>query len=74
MEKLEEQIREREAACIRTILAIINQEGTDRVKLQLIYRQHIKCSLAIEDIVIDAQMEGTPAYAVEHLEVSSPAF
>ena len=74
MEKLEEQIRAREAACIRTIQAIINQEGTDRVKLQLIYRQYIKCTLAIEDIVIDAQMEGTPAYAVEHLEVSSPAF
>ena len=74
MGKIEEQIRAREAACIRTIQDIISQEGTDRVKLQLIYRQYIKCTLAIEDIVIDAQMEGTPAYAVEHLEVSSPAF
>lgn len=70
MEKLEEQIRAREAACIRTIQAVISQEGTDRVKLQLIYRQHIKCTLAIEDMVIDAQMEGTPAYAIEHLQIS----
>jgi hypothetical protein len=56
MEKLEQQIREREAAYIRAVQAIINQDGTDRTKIALIYRQHIKCTLAIEDMVVDAQM------------------
>lgn len=56
MEKLEEQIKEREATYIKIVQAIINQEGTDRTKIALIYRQHIKCTLAIEDMVVDAQM------------------
>jgi hypothetical protein len=81
MDKLEEQIQKREEAYLEAVEAILKQKGTNRTKIALIYRQHIKCILAIEDMVVDAQFEVAPigmaatnAYSIEHLEVSSPAF
>lgn len=56
MDKLEEQIQEREKAYLETVEKILKQEGSSRAKIALIYKHHIKCLLAIEDMVVDAQM------------------
>jgi len=60
MDKLEEQIQEREKAYLETVENILRQEGSSRAKIALIYRQHIKCLLEIEDMVVVAQI-GNPA-------------
>jgi predicted patatin/cPLA2 family phospholipase len=67
MEKLEEQIQQREKAYLEKVEAILKQEGTNRAKIALIYSQHIKCILAIEDMVADAQFE---PQSIELLRVS----
>jgi hypothetical protein len=60
MDTLENRIQEREKKYLHSVEAILKQDSTDRTKIALIYRQHIKCTLAIEDMIADAQFEPVP--------------
>ena len=61
MEKLEEQIQQKEAAFIATVEGIINQSGSNRTKIALINRQYIKYLVSIDDLVSAAKLQTPPA-------------
>jgi hypothetical protein len=60
MDTLENRIHEREKKYLQSIEAILKQDSAERTKIALIYRQHIKCTLAIEDMIAEAQFEPVP--------------
>ena len=60
MDTLESRIQEREKKYLHSVEAILKQESSDRTKIALINKQHIKCILAIEDMVADEMFEPTP--------------
>ena len=61
MDTLENRIQEREKKYLQTVEAILKQDSSERTKIALMYREYIKCILAIEDMVADQQFE--PAIA-----------
>ena len=60
MEKLEEQIQQKESAFIGTVEGILSQNISCRTKIALIHRQHIRCLVAIDDLVGAAKLETPP--------------
>ena len=57
MDTLENRIQEREKKYLQTVEAILKQDSSERTKIALLYREYIKCVLAIEDMVADQQFE-----------------
>ena len=57
MDTLENRIQEREKKYVQTVEAILKQDSSERTKIALLYREYIKCVLAIEDMVADQQFE-----------------
>jgi hypothetical protein len=60
MDTLENRIQEREKRYLQTVEAILKQDSSERTRIALLYREYIKCILAIEDLVADAQFEPSP--------------
>ena len=56
MEKLEQQLQQREAAYLSTVDTILKMECTNRTKIAMIYRHYVKYQVAIENIVADAEV------------------
>ena len=61
MDTLENRIQEREKKYLQTVEAILKQDSSERTKIALLYREYIKCVLAIEDMVADQQFEPATA-------------
>lgn len=60
MENLDALIEAKEAAFIATVAGILSQNCTNRAKIALIYQQHIKCLVAIDDLVSAAKLQTPP--------------
>ena len=61
MEKLEEQIQQKEAAFISIVEGIIKQSASSRAKIAMINKQYIKCLVAIDDLISQAKLQTPPA-------------
>ena len=64
MEKLQSAIEHKEKEFITQIQSIISADGSNRTKIALINRHHIKMLVAIDDLVRDAQIEPQQPLAV----------
>lgn len=62
MEELENSIRHREAQFISQVQNILSTDGSTRTKIALIYKQYIRCSCDIDDLVSQAKLERRPLY------------
>ena len=60
MEKLEEQIQQKEASFLAIVQGILDQSGSNRAKLALINKHYIRCLVQIDDLVAEANL-ATPA-------------
>jgi predicted patatin/cPLA2 family phospholipase len=60
MDTLENRIQQREKKYLQSVETILKQESSERTKIALINKEHIRCILAIEDMVADAQFEPAP--------------
>ena len=61
MEKLEEQIQQKEHAFITTVEGILKQTCSNRTKIALINRQYIKYLVMIDDLVAEVKLATPPA-------------
>lgn len=61
MTTLEKQMQEREEKYLQSVENILKQSSSARTKIALIYQQHIKCVLAMEDMIADAHFDPVPS-------------
>lgn len=60
MDKLEEQIQEKENAYITMVENIISQPGSNRTKIALINKHYIKYLVAVDDLVSASNTQTQP--------------
>jgi hypothetical protein len=63
METLQTSIEQVESAYLSTVESILKQPGHSRVKIALIYKAHIKCLVAIDDVIAESKLATPPANA-----------
>ena len=61
METLQDSIEKAESNYLTTVEGILGQQSSSRVKIALIYKAHIKCLVAIDDLVAEAKLATPPA-------------
>ena len=61
METLQDSIEKAEANYLTTVAGILSQQVCSRVKIALIYKAHIKCLVAIDDLVAEVKLATPPA-------------
>ena len=61
MEQLEMQIRQKEAAYIAIVEAIIKQTGSARAKITMINKQYIKYLVELDDLISATKLQTPPA-------------
>jgi len=61
MDKLEKLILQKESEFIATVQDIIGQQCSSRVQMALIYKAHVRCLVAIDDLVAEVKLATPPA-------------
>jgi hypothetical protein len=57
METLEQQFQQKESAYLSTVDSILKENISSRTKIALIYREHIKYLVAIDNLVSETKLK-----------------
>jgi hypothetical protein len=63
MEQLEIAIRKAEADFIKQVHTILSTNTGTTTKIALIYKQYVRCQVALDDLISEAKLEPKPLYS-----------